>query len=142
MNRLTRLMPGVKPISSWMGFILAVFLTLGLIIAPSAIATSGVRGCDNRSNASVSIVNSETPGDSKIVSPRTYNAGVYAWISQHRDKPLNIQTGRGKCSIWDSDWKIKGQWDDGSGEFELARVKRSTQDFSLIIADTGEISLQ
>ena len=33
--------------------------------------TTGIRGCDNESNANVSIVNTEHPGDSQVVSPRT-----------------------------------------------------------------------
>jgi hypothetical protein len=103
--------------------------------------TTGIKGCDNQSNSNVSIVNSETPGDSKVVAPRTYNGDVYAWISQHKDKPLNVQTGRGKCIIWDSDWKIKGEWDDGKGEFILANVQSSRQDYSLTVNATGNISL-
>ena len=102
--------------------------------------TTGIRGCDNESNANVSIVNTEHPGDSQVVSPRTQSE-VYAWISQHRDKPLSVQTGRGKCVLWDQNWKINGQWDDGTSEFVLANVHKSPQDYKMKISDTGDISI-
>ncbi|MDB9372347.1 hypothetical protein [Nodularia sphaerocarpa] len=102
--------------------------------------TTGIKGCDNQSNANISIVNTENRADSQVVPPRTYSE-VYAWISQHRDKPLSVQTARGQCDIWDEDWKIKGQWDDGTGEFVLAQVKRSPQDYKMTITDAAEISL-
>ncbi|MEH1938945.1 MAG: hypothetical protein V7L01_01830 [Nostoc sp.] len=103
--------------------------------------TTGIRGCDNQSNAHVSFVNAENPGDSKVVPPRTYQESAYAWVSQHRDKPLNVQTGRGKCSLWDDDWKIKAEWDDGQGEMVLAKVKRSPQDYKMTINEIGDIVL-
>jgi len=102
--------------------------------------TTGIRGCDNQSNAYVSIVNQEHAGDSQSVAPRSYKE-VYAWISQHKGKPLSVQTGRGRCILWDDNWKIKGQWDNGSGEFILAKVKRSPQDFKMTVSATGDISL-
>ncbi|GAA3163180.1 MULTISPECIES: hypothetical protein [Streptomyces] len=103
--------------------------------------TTGIRGCDNQSNSQVSFVNKEHPGDSRSVGPRTYDGGVYAWISQHKDNPLNVQTGRGNCIVWDEDWKVKGQWNDGSGEFVLAEVHSSPQDYGMTVSMTGDISL-
>jgi hypothetical protein len=44
--------------------------------------------------------------------------------------------------IWDSDWKIKGQWDDGAGEFILAKVSRSPQDYVMTVSETGDISIR
>lgn len=102
--------------------------------------TTGIRGCDNQSNSNVSFVNAEHPADSRVISPRTYDE-AYAWISQHKDNPLNVQTGRGKCIIWDSDWKVKGEWDDGKGEFILANVQSSPQDYSMSVDTTGNITL-
>jgi hypothetical protein len=102
--------------------------------------TTGIRGCDNQSNAIISIVNTEHPGDSQTVGARSYSE-VYAWISQHKSKPLSIQTGRGRCILWDEHWKIKGEWDDGSGEFILASVHRSPQDYKMTVSPTGSISL-
>ncbi|MFD9816809.1 hypothetical protein [Streptomyces sp. NPDC059080] len=102
--------------------------------------TTGIRGCDNQSNSYVSFVNQEHPGDSTSVSPRTYS-DAYAWISQHKDKPLTVQTGRGHCILWDDDWKVKGQWDDGNGEFVLANVEHSPQDYRMTVSMTGDISL-
>ncbi|MFD9206122.1 hypothetical protein ACFVZM_07545 [Streptomyces sioyaensis] len=102
--------------------------------------TTGIRGCDNQSNSFVSFVNEEHAGDSESVNPRSYS-DAYAWISQHKDKPLSVQTGRGRCIIWDNDWKVKGQWDDGKGEFVLAKVESSPQDYRMTVASTGDISL-
>jgi hypothetical protein len=102
--------------------------------------TTGIRGCDNQSNSHVSFVNEEHPADSQSVNPRTYEE-VYAWISQHKDRPLSVQTGRGRCILWDDDWKIKGEWDDGSGERVLAQVRRSPQDYRMTISATGDITI-
>ncbi|MFZ6179014.1 hypothetical protein [Nannocystis pusilla] len=102
--------------------------------------TTGIRGCDNQSNAHISIVNMEHPADSQTVGPRSY-AEVYAWISQHKNIPLSIQTGRGRCILWDEDWKIKAEWDDGSGETVLANVHSSPQDYKMTVDPTGNISL-
>ncbi|MEV0599657.1 hypothetical protein AB0I82_10210 [Streptomyces sp. NPDC050315] len=103
--------------------------------------TTGIRGCDNQSNAHVSFLNEEHPGDSETVDPRTFS-GAYAWISQHKEKPLSVQTGRGRCIIWDSDWKVMGQWDDGKDEFKLADVDSSPQDYQMTVSVTGDISLK
>ncbi|GAA2495322.1 hypothetical protein ACFW9F_26215 [Streptomyces sp. NPDC059506] len=103
--------------------------------------TTGIRGCDNQSNAHVSFVNQEHAADSQTVGPRSFG-DVYAWISQHRDRPLSVQTGRGRCILWDDDWKIKGQWDDGSGEFVLAQVRRSPQDYAMTVSPTGDITVR
>ncbi|MEV6564623.1 hypothetical protein [Streptomyces kronopolitis] len=102
--------------------------------------TTGIKGCDNQSNSFVSFVNEEHAGDSESVSPRSYS-DAYAWISQHKDKPLSVQTGRGRCIIWDDDWKIKGQWDDGRGEVVLAKVEHSPQDYRMTVGTTGDITL-
>ena len=103
--------------------------------------TTGIRGCDNQSNSYVSFVNQEHAGDSQSVSPRSYGE-VYAWISQHKERPLSVQTGRGRCVVWDDDWKIKGEWDDGSGEFVLAQVHSSPQDYSMTVSSTGDITVR
>jgi len=73
--------------------------------------TTGIKGCENSSNGAISFINAEHAADSQVVSPRSYSE-VYAWISQHRDKPLNVQTGRGVCSLWDENWEVMGKWDD------------------------------
>ncbi|MFI1965267.1 hypothetical protein ACH429_14340 [Streptomyces pathocidini] len=103
--------------------------------------TTGIRGCDNQSNAHVSFLNEEHAGDSQTVGPRSYG-DVYAWISQHKERPLSVQTGRGRCIIWDQDWKVKGEWDDGTGEFDLAKVESSPQDYKMTVSATGDISIQ
>ena len=102
--------------------------------------TTGIRGCDNQSSSYVSFVNEEHAGDSQTVNPRSHG-DVYAWISQHKDRPLSVQTGRGRCIIWDEDWKIKGEWDDGSAEFMLAQVRSSPQDYGMTVSTTGDITI-
>ncbi|MFB6784524.1 MULTISPECIES: hypothetical protein [unclassified Streptomyces] len=102
--------------------------------------TTGIKGCDNQSNSYVSFVNEEHSGDSESVSPRSHS-DAYAWISQHKDRPLSVQTGRGRCIIWDDDWKVKGEWDDGKGEFVFAAVQRSPQDYQMTVSSTGDITL-
>ncbi|AXI81065.1 hypothetical protein [Peterkaempfera bronchialis] len=102
--------------------------------------TTGIKGCDNQSNSYVSFVNQEHAGDSQTVNPRSYG-DVYAWISQHKERPLSVQTGRGRCVIWDDNWKIKAEWDDGGGEFILANVRRSPQDFGMTVSSTGDITI-
>ncbi|MEH2046032.1 hypothetical protein [Nostoc sp.] len=102
--------------------------------------TTGIKGCNNESNATISFVNTEHAADSQVVSPRSYTE-VYAWISQHREKPLKVQTGKGVCSLWDGNWKINAQWDDGSNEFTLANVKKSPQDYRMLVNEAGNISI-
>lgn len=104
--------------------------------------TTGIKGCNNQSQTTVSFVNSEHPADSKIVGKTTDDDNVYAWISQHKDKPLRVQTAKGMCSIWDSNWKIMSLWDiDGNQEEKLADVKGSPQDFKMTVDETGEIKI-
>jgi hypothetical protein len=102
--------------------------------------TTGVRGCENQSNATVSFVNVEHPADSAIVPPSSYTE-MYAWISQHRNRPLSVQTKKGTCYIWDQDWEIRGQWEGNSSYVTLAIVKHSPQDYKMTVDNEGDISL-
>lgn len=102
--------------------------------------TTGIRGCDNQSSSFVSFVNEEHAGDSQSVSPNS-NSDAYAWISQHKEKPLSVQTGRGRCILWDDDWKVKGEWDDDKGEVVFATVRHSPQDYKMTVSETGDIKL-
>ncbi|AFZ25592.1 hypothetical protein Cylst_3443 [Cylindrospermum stagnale PCC 7417] len=102
--------------------------------------TTAVKGCNNLSNAFVSIVNVENPANSRVVSPGKDDR-LYAWISQHKEKPLSVHTKIGRCIIWDSDWKILGQWDNDSSSFVLAELKSSPKDYLLEINSEGRIAV-
>jgi len=67
---------------------------------------------------------------------------AFAWISQHKDKPISVQTAKGTCSIWDQDWKIKGMWDLDNQEFNLINVAQDQHDYTLIIDETGDVTLR
>jgi hypothetical protein len=133
MHHLTRLRSGLV-ISA------LVVLDLAFIAAP-AKATTAISGCDNQSLATALVVNREHTADSAYVSPNTYAKYCYMWISQHKDNPVSVQTGRGNIIIWDSDWKIMGKWDDGSNEFTLAEVPANNTDYKLVVGSTGNVTL-
>ena len=102
--------------------------------------TTGIRGCSNLSNSNVSFINRENPCDSRAI-PSKGRIDVYAWIPQNKDTSLSVQTGRGTCKIWDSDWKIKGEWDTGQGDFVLVNDIKNTQDYLMTVDATGSIAL-
>ncbi|WP_210209060.1 hypothetical protein [Roseiarcus fermentans] len=124
------------------GLVMSVIVTSAFIfVPPPAKATTAISGCDNQSLATVLVVNREHTADSAYVSPRTYAKNCYMWISQHKDKPVSVQTGRGNCIIWDSNYKLMGQWDDGSAEFKINDASDG-KDYRLIIESTGNIRFE
>ncbi|MDJ0837114.1 MAG: hypothetical protein QNK37_11400 [Acidobacteriota bacterium] len=104
--------------------------------------TTAVKGCENQSDTTVSIVNTENPGDSRTVFPHSSDSEVYAWISQHKDKPLNAQTMNGLCQIWDEEWKIYGQW-YGESKLEILvdNIPSSPMDYLMKVDAKGDIQL-
>ena len=53
--------------------------------------TTGIRGCENKSDTTVSVINVEHPGDSAVISAKSYS-DVYAWVSQHRNQRFSVNT--------------------------------------------------
>ena len=102
--------------------------------------TTGIRGCENQSDTTVSVINVEHPGDSVVLSAKSYS-DVYAWISQHRNTPLSVQTKKGTCSIWDENWEIRGQWVGDPNTVLLAAVHSSPKDFKMTVDETGDITI-
>ncbi|MEG3893747.1 MULTISPECIES: hypothetical protein [unclassified Microcoleus] len=103
--------------------------------------TTGIRGLNNQSDQGVSFINTENSRDDKFITSKTQDDSVYAWISQHRDKPLKVTTKKSTCSIWDEDWKVLGRWDNEDHDIVLERVTKSPLDFFMTIQENGNISL-
>ncbi|ACA17602.1 hypothetical protein M446_3196 [Methylobacterium sp. 4-46] len=102
--------------------------------------TTGIRGLSNRSDTGVSFVNTENSRDDRYIHPNTKDYSVYAWISQHRERPLVVQTKKGTLKIWDSDWKIYGNW-NGQSDFTLIPDAKNTQDYFINVDESGDIYL-
>ena len=102
--------------------------------------TTAIKGCENNSDRMVSIINPETPSDSRTIGPET-TGEVYAWISQHEENPLRIQTKRGTYSIWDKDHVL---WEKEEGERHgkmIATFSENNLDFKVTVYKGGEVSL-
>lgn len=103
--------------------------------------TTGIKGLNNQSDQGVSFINTENSRDDKFITSKTQDDSVYAWISQHRDKPLKVTTKKSTCSIWDEDWKVLGRWDNEDNDIVLERVTKSSVDFFMTVDEGGSISL-
>jgi|AGTN01.1.fsa_nt_gi hypothetical protein len=102
--------------------------------------TTGIRGLSNESDVGVSFINQENLTDSRYI-PAKSSLEVYAWISQHSDKPLIIQTKKGVLAIWDSNYQILGSW-NGEETIILYDNTRNTQDYYTTVIETGDVQLK
>lgn len=105
--------------------------------------TTAIRGLKNQSERPAAFINRENRSNSWTCKKNEYNADVYAWIPQGKERGIQVTTSRNggtTCNIWDSDWKIHGKWDDGD-TFHLINGTGTMEDYELTIDSSGEISL-
>jgi hypothetical protein len=103
--------------------------------------TTGIRGIINNSWTTVHMVNREHTADSAVVQKRSTAPNAYAWIPQDSGHPIDVQTAKGTCSIWDESWYIKGKWDiDGGKVFDFTNAK-DQHDYKLVVDEAGDITI-
>lgn len=102
--------------------------------------TTGLRGIANRSRADVGLINPEKPADNVLCRAGVISNQGYMWIPQSKAKAIQAKTLKGTCLIWDSNWKIWGQWGTGP-EFVLVPAVENGRDYAVNVDAAGNITL-
>ncbi|MFC9241788.1 hypothetical protein ACFTZK_35840 [Streptomyces decoyicus] len=76
--------------------------------------------------------------DAIIQVPRNSPAKPICQSGTLRKRPEAL---RGLRIIGDDTWKVKGEWDDGKGEFNRASVRHSPSDYQMTVSIAGDTTL-